>query len=126
VILSEKCVGGEKEVEFLRYIITSQGMRIAIDITNAIQESHTPQSLRNLQSFLRFANFNRSCIMGFSTICHLLTESTKGDLSDWKWTPDMGKAFVNLKERFTTALILTHYSPERHCIVEIDTFEFAL
>jgi hypothetical protein len=73
-----------------------------------------------------FANFYRHFILGFSKICRPLTESTKGDKKDWEWTPDMEKAFVDLKERFTTAPILTHYSPERQCIVETDASDFAL
>jgi hypothetical protein len=38
----------------------------------------------------------------------------------------MKKAFVNLKECFTTAPILTHFNPKRQCIVETDASDFAL
>jgi hypothetical protein len=38
----------------------------------------------------------------------------------------MEKAFVDLTEHFTTAPILTHYIPERQCIVETDASDFAL
>jgi hypothetical protein len=38
----------------------------------------------------------------------------------------METTFVDLEECFTTAQILTHYSPERQCIVETDTCDFAL
>jgi hypothetical protein len=38
----------------------------------------------------------------------------------------MEKALVDLKERFTTASILTHYRPERQCIVETDGDDFAI
>jgi hypothetical protein len=126
VISPEKCVWGEKEVEFLGYILTPQGMRMAEDKTKAIQEWQTPKSLRDVQLFLEFANLYRRFILGFSKICRPLTESTKGDKKDWEWTPDMEKAFVDLKERFTTAPILTHYSPEHQCIVETDASDFAL
>jgi hypothetical protein len=50
----------------------------------------------------------------------------KGDKKDREWTPDMEKTFVDLKERFTTALILTHYSPEHQCIIKTDPSDFAL
>jgi hypothetical protein len=126
VISPEKCVWGEKEVEFLRYILTPQGMRMAKDKTKAIQEWQTPKSLRDVQSFLGFANFYRLFILGFSKICRLLTESTKADKKDWEWTPDMENGFVDLKERFTTAPILAHYSPECQCIVKTDASDFAL
>jgi hypothetical protein len=44
VILSEIYVCGEKEVEFLGYILSPQGMRMAKDKTKAIQELQTPKS----------------------------------------------------------------------------------
>jgi hypothetical protein len=59
VILLEKYVWGEKEVEFLGYILTAQGMRMAEDKTKAIQELQTPKWLRDIQSFLGFVNFYR-------------------------------------------------------------------
>jgi hypothetical protein len=55
-----------------------------------------------------------------------LKESTKGDKKDWRWTPEMEKAFVNLKECFTTVLILTLFNPKRQGIVETDASDFAL
>jgi hypothetical protein len=50
----------------------------------------------------------------------------KGDKKDFKWTQDMEKAFVDLKERFTIAPILTQNSPECQCIIETDVSNFAL
>jgi hypothetical protein len=38
----------------------------------------------------------------------------------------MENAFVDLMERFTTSPILTYYSPERQCIVEIEASDFAI
>jgi hypothetical protein len=99
---------------------------MAKDKTKAIQEWETPKSLWDVQSFLGFDNFYRRLILGFSKICRPLTECTKRDKKDWEWTPDMKKAFVDLKERFTTAPILTHYSPEHQCIIETDASDFVL
>jgi predicted transcriptional regulator len=42
VISPKKCVRDEKEVEFLDYIITPDGMRMAKDKTEVIQDWHTP------------------------------------------------------------------------------------
>jgi hypothetical protein len=108
VISLEKCIWEEEEVEFLGYIYTPQGRRMAKDKTKAIQEWRTPKSLRDVQSILGFANFYRHFILGFPKICCPLTESTKGDKKDWEWTPDMETLFVDLTERFTTDPILTH------------------
>jgi hypothetical protein len=50
----------------------------------------------------------------------------KGDKIDWQWTPEMEQAFVNLKECFTTAPILTHFNPKCQCIVETEAYDFVL
>jgi hypothetical protein len=57
VISPEKCIWAEKEFEFLGNIITSDGMRMAKDTMEAIQDLQTLQSLRDVQLFLGFANF---------------------------------------------------------------------
>jgi hypothetical protein len=84
---------------------------MAKDKTEAIQDWQTPQSLRDIQSFLGFANFYRRFIFGFSKVNHPLTELTKGDKKDWQWTPAIETAFVNLQECITTVPILTHLTP---------------
>jgi hypothetical protein len=65
-------------------------------------------------------------MQGFSKVCRPLTESTKGDKNDWQWNPEKEKAFVSLKERFTTAPVLSHYNPKQQCFVETDVSDFAL
>jgi hypothetical protein len=56
VISPERCLFVETLVEFLSYTIIPDGIRIAQDNTEAIQDWRTPQSLRDYQSFLGFAN----------------------------------------------------------------------
>jgi hypothetical protein len=112
VISPEKYIWGDKEVQFFRYILTLQGISMAIDKTKAIQECQIPKSLRDMQSCPGFANFYNQFILGFSMICDPWTESTKGDKNDWEWTPDMEKAVVDLEDRFNTVPMLTHYSPK--------------
>jgi hypothetical protein len=126
VISLVKCLWGEKEVGFLGYIVTPDGMQMHEDKIQAIQEWLTPKSLGDIQSFLWFGNFYRHFIVGFSKICHPLTESTKGDKRDWEWTPDMEKPFVDLKDCFTRSTILTHYKRERQYSVKTTVFDFEL
>jgi hypothetical protein len=57
VISPEKFTWSQEKVEFLGYIITPRGMKMGEDKVQAIQEWRKPQSLRNIQSFLGFANF---------------------------------------------------------------------
>jgi hypothetical protein len=82
--------------------------------------------LRDVQSFIGFANFYQQFIEGFSKIAKPLSDSTKGAPKDWIWTDAMTKAFEKLKHCFTTMLILTYFDLHCKCIVEIDTSDFAL
>jgi hypothetical protein len=101
-------------------------MEMEYDKVETLQSWQIPQSLRDVQSFLGFANFYRRFINGFSRICRLLTESRKGDKKSWKWTLEMNKAFDELKKRFINAPILKHYDPNYQCILETDASDFAL
>jgi hypothetical protein len=76
------------------------------DKTEATRTWKILNYLRDVQSFLGFANFYRRFINGFSQVCRPLTESTKGDKKDWKWTKEMETALNKLKRRFTEAPIL--------------------
>jgi hypothetical protein len=63
-------------VKFWSYVITPDGIEIGEEKIEAIKEWQALQSLRNVQSILRFENFYRRFIMNFSKICQPLRAST--------------------------------------------------
>jgi hypothetical protein len=126
VISPEKCVWSTNKVEFLGFIISDQGIEMSEEKVRTILDWKTPQSVKDVQSFLGFANFYRRFIEGFSRLTRPLTEATKGDKLSWEWTLPMEHAFQTLKSRFTTAPILGHFNPQEVCIVETDASDFAL
>jgi len=62
----EKCVWKTQEVEFLGYIIRSNGIRKSEEKVEAILGWKTPKSLTETQSFLGFANFYRCFIQNYA------------------------------------------------------------
>jgi hypothetical protein len=84
VISPEKCVWARNRVEFLGYIISKQGIEMAKDKVETVLVWEPPKSLKEIQAFLRFANFYHRFIKDFSKICRPLTESTKGDVKKWE------------------------------------------
>jgi hypothetical protein len=126
VISSEKYIWSSERVEFLGYVITPDGMEMSEDKINAIKKWQAPRSLRDIQSFFGFGNLYRRYIKDFSRVCQPLTEVTKGEKKDWRWTPEIEESFEGLKEQFTTPLILTHFDPTKECIVETDASDLAL
>jgi hypothetical protein len=125
-ISQDKCFWSTNRVDFLGYVISKDGIEMAQDKVQCIRDWECPRSLRDVQSFIGFANFYRWFIKGFSKIAKPLSDSTKGAPRDWIWTDAMTKAFEKLKHCFTTTPILTHFDLHCECIVKTDASDFAL
>jgi len=121
----EKCVWKTEEVEFLGYVIGRNGIRMSTDKVDAVLSWKAPNSLTGVQSFLGFANFYRRFIQDYSWIARPLTELTK-KTGKWAWNEEAGKAFEELKQRFTTAPVLAHFDPAKPVIIETDASDFAI
>jgi hypothetical protein len=73
-----------------------------------IQDWPEPQKVKDIQSFLGFANFHRQYIYNYSNIVVLLTCLTQKNIP-WNFDESCKLAFLRLKQAFISALVLTHY-----------------
>ena len=97
-ISPEKCIWKAEEVEFLGYIIGRNGIRMSQSKVEAVLSWERPTSLKEVQSFLGFANFYRRFIQGYSQIARPMTELTKKKEGRWTWNPEAEEAFEKLKK----------------------------
>jgi len=126
-ISPEKCVWKAEKVEFLGYVIGRNGISMSQDKVEAVLSLERPTSLKEVQSFLGFANFYRRFIQSYSQVARPLTELTKRkEDGQWSWNPEAEKAFEDLKKQFTTAPILNHFDPSKPVIIETDASDFAI
>jgi hypothetical protein len=125
LVKGEKCAFHQKEVSFLGCIISTEGLRMDPDKTRAIVEWPTPTTVKEVQSFLGMAQYNRKFIKGFSAITTPLSELTRKD-QPWEWTDKQEQAFNRLKEAFTTEPVLKHFNPELPIVIETDASDYAL
>jgi hypothetical protein len=121
----EKCEFHKDELPFLGYIIGRNGIRMDPAKVEAVVNWPAPTTVREVQSFLGFANFYRRFIEAYSRVAKPLTELTKQE-KGFQWLAEEKKAFLGLKERFTTAPILVTFDPERRIILETDASDFAI
>jgi hypothetical protein len=83
----DKCEFHVQEVKYLGLIITPEGLNMDPVKVEAITNWLPCKSVKDVQSFLGFANFYRKFIRGFSLIARPLTEQTKKDHT-FNWTPE--------------------------------------
>lgn len=105
---AEKCTFHQEAVPFLGYVCSKYGVKTSWP---------TPQSIKELQRFLGFANFYRRFINNYSTITSSLTSLLKGKPNSLTWTPEADTAFNILKQEFTSAPLLRHPDPNLAFIV---------
>lgn len=91
----------------------------------AIVDWPEPRKVKDVQSFLGFANFYRRFIEEYSEIARPLTRLTKKDLK-WSFGDPERAAFNALKEAFTRAPVLAHFEPGRQLVVETDASDYAI
>ena len=111
---AKKCKWHRNSVEFLgyMYIMSSEGLTMADDKICAILDWPKPWKVKDIQSFLGFANFYRRFIHNYSEITVLLTRLTRKGLT-WDFNEGCHTAFRTLKEAFMSAPILAHWKPNQ-------------
>ena len=77
----EKFVFHAQQVEFLGYVIGVNGVTMSEEAVKEIKEWKAPKNVKEVQSFLGFANFYLRFIKLYSKICALLTDLTKKGMS---------------------------------------------
>jgi hypothetical protein len=80
-------------------------------------------NVKDVQSFLGFANFYRCFIRGYSAIVVPLTCLTRKNTT-FVWDTTCTDSFAALKHAFTTAPILRHFDYDREAIVETDASDY--
>jgi hypothetical protein len=121
----DKCEFDHDTVEYLGYVLSPAGLRMASDKVQTIQEWPEPQKVKDIQSFLDFANFYSRFIYNFSDITIPLTRLTRKNVP-FDFGEEVRDAFNLLKSAFSSAPILTNWVPDRPIIVETDASDYAL
>ena len=87
----KKCTFFIKEVIFLGYMVTGEGIKVDDSKIEFIQTSPIPMSIHDVRSFHGLATFYRWFIKDFSAIMAPMTEVIKG--TAFKWSSKAQAAF---------------------------------
>ena len=112
-------------VEYLGYILSPAGLTMDPSKIKAITDWPEPRKVKDIQSFLGFANFYRRFIHNYSEIVIPLNRLTHKDIQ-WNFSGPARDAFNMLKKAFTTAPVLVHWIPDCQITVETDASDYAI
>ena len=115
-----------QKVKFLGHILEAgKGIGTDPEKIEAVRSWSTPKSVKEVRSFLGFANYYRRFVEGFSRIAGPLTDLTKSDGKKFVWSGATQEAFETLKTKLLEAPILGIFDPKKPCVVVTDASNFA-
>ncbi len=106
-------------VTFLGHIIARGQVRMDPEKVRAVLDWPWPDTRKQLQRFLGFANFYRCFIRNYSRTAAPLTALTS-PARPFHWSSEAEGAFLDIKKRFTSAPILINPDSSRQFVVEVD------
>ena len=113
-----------EEIPILGVIVGRGQVKMEQEKIKAVKEWKTPTKIKDVESFLGFANFYRRFIHNFSHTARPLNE-LKGK-KEWKWEKEHQEAFEELKEKITSQPVLSLPKREGKFRVETDASGHAI
>ena len=121
----DKCKWHQEEVEFLGCMVGKNGVRMSEDKIKVVKEWPTPTTVKEIQAFIGFVNFNRQFIQNFSLIAIPLTKLTRKEVP-WKWTKEQDKAFKTLVNACIEPPVLISFRSGEPLRFETDASDLAI
>lgn len=120
-----KSAFGRKEVMFVGYVVTSEGISIDPSRVTAIEEMSAPRNVRELRGFLGMINYDRRFCENFADLTapllHLLKKGIK-----WQWGVQEDEAFGKIKKAYLEATMVAHIDFEKRFYIQADSSSFGL
>ncbi|XP_059070385.1 uncharacterized protein LOC131860048 [Cryptomeria japonica] len=101
----KKCHFVVTEGKFLGHIVSKEGVRIYLEMVEAINNVPEPKNVKGIQFFLGKVNFVRRFIANFAEIVKPIVRLLKKD-TKFYWDEEAAKAFGEIKKAIQEALVL--------------------
>ncbi|XP_015087039.1 uncharacterized protein LOC107030180 [Solanum pennellii] len=101
-----KCEFWLRSLTFFGNVVADQGVEVDPKKVEAVKNWSRPLTPIDIRSFLGLANYYRRFMEGFSTIAAPPTALTKKKVK-FEWSEKCDKSFQELKDRLTSAPVLT-------------------
>lgn len=99
---------GCKNLRYLGYVLSENGIMTDSSKVKAIVEFETPKTVKQLRRFLGMSNWYRRFIQNYAEIAAPLNDALKGKPTKLKWGPEANEAFLLLKRALSEAPVLAN------------------
>ena len=121
----QKCDMGLKELAFLGYLISMEGIRPIPLKTLPVQMFKIPSTRKQLKSFLGMAGYYRKFVKDYASKAAILHGLDRNDIT-FTWTPAHQEAFDLLKNEICEATLLAHPDYSKTFIIDCDASNIGL
>ena len=121
----KKCEFDVEKIVFLNVIISKSDLQMNSKKMKIIVNWITSINLKEIQSFVKFANFYRQFIKNFSKIIRFLMKLTRKN-QFFVWDETCFKAFQEFKNRIIFVFIFRHFDSKKQTILKIDSFDWMI
>ena len=119
-----KCNFNIEEIPILGVVVGKGQIKMEQEKIKVVKEWKMLTKVKDVESFLKFANFYRYFIQNFSHTAKLLNELK--DKKEWKWEEEHQRVFEELKEKITSQPVLVLPRREGKFRVETDASGHAI
>jgi len=124
-IKPERCRFRVTKVDFLRMIVSRDGIKMDPEKVNAILKWPEPTNVKQVRAFLGLSNFYRQFIKDYAIMARPMTDLTCKD-TVFNFREKERAAFEALKAAFTRAPVLQYPDQDCEFRLETDASEFAI
>lgn len=121
VINPKKCLMGQASVEYLRHVVSADGVRMDPAKVEVVLKWPTPKNVRGVRGFLALTGYYRRFIKGYGQLAAPLTALLKKEaVSSWSSPEEAETTFIKLKHALTSAPVLRMPNFLQNFVVECD------
>ena len=124
-IRASKAAFFRHEIELLGRIIDKNGVRLTPRQERVMANYPRPHNVISLQRFLGFGNYVANMVRDFHRMAHPLYQLLKKGIT-FEWTPECEDAFLTIKQRVNTSIMLSFLPPNHDLYLAADASQRGL
>ena len=121
----KKCVLRSKDIRFLGYRISADGVRPDSRLVDKVLQTKAPTTRKELESFVGLTNYYSRYVRAYSERVEPLT-ALRSRQCTFKWGLEQQRAFDDLKKALAAYPVIQIFDPAKHTTVTTDASENAV